>query len=123
MIADIAFDCADPDRLATFWSELLDIDIAGGKGPYVLTRTSHDPRLVFQRVASPTPGKNRIHLDLKVSDLAATADHVEQLGGRRLHEYDPGGFLVMADPEGNVFCLLPDEGSVGLDDDGVAHYL
>ena len=43
-------------------------------------------------------------------------------GGRRLPEYASGGFLVMADPEGNEFCVIPD-GPLEVDDEGCAHYL
>ncbi|MEV1021092.1 VOC family protein [Streptomyces sp. NPDC050264] len=53
---------------------------------------------------------------------ARTVWGIEGLGGRRLHECADGGFLVMADPEGNGFCVIP-EGPVGLDDEGRAHYL
>jgi predicted enzyme related to lactoylglutathione lyase len=122
-LADIAFDCSDPQRTAAFWSVLLGIDIAGARGPYVvLKRPHHGPRLVFQKVDYPTPGKNRLHLDLQVSDLAAAVARVEELGGTRCPEFDAGGFLVMADPEDNVFCLLPTDGDVGLDEAGIAHY-
>ncbi|WP_346082075.1 VOC family protein [Actinocorallia cavernae] len=47
---------------------------------------------------------------------------VERLRGRRLNEYTDGGFLVMADPEGNEFCVIP-EGPFELDDEGRADYL
>lgn len=45
---------------------------------------------------------------------------VEALGGSRLDDYDKGGFLVMADPEGNEFCIVPE--TLDLDDSGQAGY-
>ncbi|MEU3985783.1 VOC family protein [Streptomyces sp. NPDC026672] len=47
---------------------------------------------------------------------------MEALGGRRLELYDDGGFLVMVDPEGNEFCIIPD-GAFEIDDEGHADYL
>jgi hypothetical protein len=46
---------------------------------------------------------------------------VEELGGRRAAGYEAGGFLVMADPEGNEFCLIPD-GQFDVDGTGRATY-
>ena len=80
------------------------------------------PQLLFNLVPEQKDGKNRLHVDFKVEDLDAAEARVKELGGRRLSDYDPGGFLVMADPEGNVFCLLPLGRDVGLDDEGIAHY-
>ncbi|MYZ08891.1 VOC family protein [Streptomyces sp. SID2999] len=115
-------DAADPESLAAFWSELLGRPVVGRTGPYVWLRREDGLGLGFQRADSPKPGKNRMHFDVTAADPAAEQRRVEALGGRRLTEYDDGGFLVMADPEGNEFCVLPD-GPVELDDDGRAHYL
>ncbi|MHC5261902.1 VOC family protein [Streptomyces sp. UC4497] len=121
-IAALVIDAEDPERLAAFWSELLGRPIDRRTGPYIWLRREGGLVFGFQRNPKPTPGKDRMHVDLTSSDLAAEQQRVEALGGRRLEEYDEGGFLVMADPEGNEFCILP-EGSVDMDDDGRAHYL
>ncbi|MFD3880731.1 VOC family protein [Streptomyces microflavus] len=77
----------------------------------------------IQQADEPTPGKNRLHFDIASPDLVAEQQRIETLGGRRLEEYADGAFLVMADPEGNEFCVIPDgSGFVGLDDQGQAHY-
>jgi hypothetical protein len=47
---------------------------------------------------------------------------VESLGGQRLAGYESGGFLVMADPEGNEFCVIPRD-PFELDDEGHASHL
>ncbi len=77
------------------------------------------PRLFFQRVPEPKTAKNRVHLDLAVSggrstpieqrrrQVAAAVERVVALGATRLKSYDEAGqhWVVMADPEGNEFCL------------------
>ncbi|TGN72662.1 VOC family protein [Streptomyces bauhiniae] len=115
-------DAADPESLAAFWSELLGRPVVGRTGPYVWLRREDGLGIGFQRADGPKSGKNRVHFDVTAADPAAEQRRIEALGGRRLTEYDEGGFLVMADPEGNEFCVIPD-GPVELDDDGRAHYL
>lgn len=122
-VEGLIVDCLDPERLAAFWAALLDTGLESRVGPYVfLAEQPGRPAMGFQRVPAPTPGKPRLHLDLSAHDLEATARRVLALGGTSLQrEYAEGGFLVMADPEGNPFCLLP-RSSWDLDDQGVAHY-
>jgi predicted enzyme related to lactoylglutathione lyase len=122
-IVDIVIDCTDPELVATFWESLLGRPIVGRKGPYVwLKRLRDGAGLGFQRVVEPKMGKNRVHLDISGPDISALKDRIEALGGQQIHEYDEGGFLVMADPEGNEFCVVP-TGTVDFDDEGRAHYL
>jgi predicted enzyme related to lactoylglutathione lyase len=118
----VTIDAADPERLAAFWGELLDRGVSSRVGPYVFLERRNGLALGFQRTDEAKAGKNRVHLDLETEDPAAEQARVEALGGRRLHEYDPGGFLVMADPEGNEFCILP-KGAFELDDEGRADYM
>ncbi|MER6346046.1 VOC family protein [Streptomyces sp. NPDC001595] len=115
-------DADDPERLAAFWSELLGRPVVGRMGPYVWLRRDDGLGLGFQRTAVPKSGKNRMHFDVTSPDPAAERRRIEALGGRRLEEYADGGFLVMADPEGNEFCVIP-EGPFELDDEGRASYL
>ena len=77
------------------------------------------PRLFFQRVPEPKTAKNRVHLDLAVSggrstpveerrrQVAAAVERAVAAGATRLKAYDEAGqhWVVMADPEGNEFCL------------------
>ncbi|MEU3822506.1 VOC family protein [Streptomyces sp. NPDC030392] len=121
-IKDVIIDCEDPERLAAFWAALLDRPIAGRTGPYVWLTRGGGPGLGFQKVAEPKAGKNRVHFDVASPDPASEQARIEALGGRRLDRYAPGGFLVMADPEGNEFCVIPPE-PFEVDDDGQADYL
>lgn len=121
-LTDVIIDSRDPERLAAFWSQLLDRPVGARIGPYVFLERADGPGVGFQRVDTPTPGKNRIHVDLSSPDPTAEIPRIEALGGRRLDEYADSGFLVMADPEDNVFCVIPSDGC-DLDETGRAHYL
>ncbi len=120
-VTDIIVDCANPEDLAVFWSALLRRPIQGRKGPYVWLTPSAGVGLGFQRVDEGKLGKNRVHIDVSGPDVEAIERRVEELGGRRLDGYEDGGFLVMADPEGNEFCVVPEV--LDFDDSGRAHYL
>jgi predicted enzyme related to lactoylglutathione lyase len=115
------FDCVDPVRVASFWQQLLPIEERNETGPYVFLQPADGVGLGFQRVESPTAGKNRVHLDLQTDDVASAVDRVLELGGTRVEGYEDGGFLVVADPERNEFCILPNDGA-HLDREGIAHY-
>jgi predicted enzyme related to lactoylglutathione lyase len=112
VLAMVIVDCADPEHLAAFWGELLGRKISHRGEPYVGLEWA--PRfgagLVFQRVSEPKTGKNRVHVDVICQDIPATVARVEELGGRRADGYAEGNFVVMLDPEGNEFCLVPPPG-------------
>jgi predicted enzyme related to lactoylglutathione lyase len=59
------------------------------------------------RVPEAKTVKNRLHLDLRSSDLAEATRQAEALGATRADDiYDGGVWQVMRDPEGNEFCFL-----------------
>ena len=119
----VIIDCADTESLSSFWCGLLGVEIRSKKGPYIfLEPASTGAAIGLQKVDEPKTGKNRVHVDLIVEDVAEMARRVEQLGGTRVPSYEKGGFLVMADPEGNEFCVLP-TGDFEMDDDGNVGYL
>lgn len=120
-LADVTTDCDDPERLAAFWAVVLDRPIAGRKGHYVWLER-RKVGFGFQKALSPRPGKNRMHVDIAVPDLQVAKTKVEALRGRRASGYEDGGFLVMEDPEGNVFCLIP-LSPFNFDDPGHTDYL
>jgi predicted enzyme related to lactoylglutathione lyase len=122
-IADIIIDCSDAELVATFWASLLGRPVVGRKGPYVWLESLRGAAgLGFQRVVEPKVGKNRVHLDVSAPDIRAVKDRIEALGGRQINGYEDGGFLVMEDPEGNEFCVVP-SGPTDFDDEGGTHYL
>lgn len=105
----ITVDCTDPRRLAQWWAEAVGgavVDLPGGD--FVMVAREDWPALGFQRVDRPTPGKNRLHLDLLASDLDAEVDRLVALGAVENGRHSvPGGFrwVVLADPDGNAFCV------------------
>jgi predicted enzyme related to lactoylglutathione lyase len=110
----IQIDCRDPRRLALFWGTVLGLEIAstlGEPAQYIgLEKAGPDhPHIYFQRVPEPKTLKNRLHFDIRVNDVEQATAQIETLGGWRLplKDFWEHGFRwrVMADPEGNEFCL------------------
>jgi catechol 2,3-dioxygenase-like lactoylglutathione lyase family enzyme len=111
-VASVTFDALDPEALARFWAALLGLTVRPREGRFVALQRppAGAPELVFQPVPEPKQGKVRIHLDVNVPDVAAAARRVRDLGGHDVAEIREDGdvWLVMRDPEGNEFCLIPD---------------
>ena len=110
-VGSITVDCADPHRLGGFWSALLGVAVVEVGEDYAeLAKLSEDgPNLLFIQVPESKEGKNRLHLDLVVTDVKSAVDSAMDLGARRA-EGEMGGpfpWTVMLDPEGNEFCLCP----------------
>ncbi len=107
----LVLDCVDPDRLAEFWSPAIGYTTLGGGGNYVLLvdKSSHQPKLLLQRVAEAKSGKNRMHFDIETPNVDEEVTRLEGLGARRLEqdalEEHGNRWVVMADPAGNEFCV------------------
>lgn len=118
-VSHVTVDCRDAYALSEFWRAVLGYadhaDDPNNPGdeecPIFEPDTGHT--LLFIEVPDPTPGKNRLHLDLR--PRAGTRDQeVERLLGLgaemvadRRDIHGPGvGWVTMADPEGNQFCVL-----------------
>jgi hypothetical protein len=109
-LSGITVDCVDPAVLADFWAALLDRPVTVPLPGWLRlgSRGGAEPVINFQPVPEPKHGKARIHLDLVVDDIDEGAAAVLRLGGRSTgerHDYAAGVVLVMADPEGNEFCI------------------
>jgi predicted enzyme related to lactoylglutathione lyase len=103
-------DCADPQLLAEFWAQVLgtEVDTSMDDGRYVFLKGGEGlPVLCFQRVPEPRAGKNRVHLDLSVTNLGAATERVLALGGSWPgevgHTLEGFTWRTLADPEGNEF--------------------
>jgi predicted enzyme related to lactoylglutathione lyase len=108
-IYTVTVDSADPKRLAEFWAALLDFKVTFEDDEEVAIEP-HDearPALSFFRVPDDKTVKNRIHFDLNPDDQAAEVERAKELGAT---EVDIGqkdvSWVVLADPEGNEFCIL-----------------
>ena len=88
IVSDLIIDCADPERLASFWGEFLGRPITRRMGPYVWLKRENGLGMGFQQVAEPKVGKNRVHFDSASQDPAAEQRRVESLGGQRLKGYE-----------------------------------
>ena len=106
----LVLDCADPERLAEFWSAALGYTTLGGAGSYVLLvdEKGTQPKLLLQRVPEPKTTKNRMHLDIECPDVAGESGRLEALGATRVQgpmSEHGSTWVVMHDPEGNEFCV------------------
>jgi hypothetical protein len=113
-IHEITFDALDPHALAQFWAGLLEREIRPGDMPaddsVLVVERPGQPGLLFLHVPDAKTVKNRIHFD--VWPTTTTRDEqVERaigLGATQLDDRrqpDGRGWVVMADPEGNEFCI------------------
>jgi predicted enzyme related to lactoylglutathione lyase len=112
----IVIDASDVDLLRDFWLAATGYEVYGSAGQYrsaLPPAGEVGPKLVFQQVSEArVPAKNRLHLDIVVGDeVESEAVRLEALGARRLTDViEEAGtsWIVMADPEGNEFCLVYD---------------
>ncbi|WP_341718924.1 VOC family protein [Micromonospora sp. FIMYZ51] len=113
VVLAVVLDCADLDRAGTFWSQVLGY-VAGPLSPgryrRLLPADGNGVELLLQRVPEPKAQKNRMHLDLRVPDLEAEVTRLMSLGARRITETcieeDGWAWHVLADHDGNEFCVL-----------------
>lgn len=112
-VRNATFDCGDPARLARFWATVLGYTALDHEGYSFATPEGWQPgtgvvRLLFQAVPEDKIVKNRLHFDLTADDMAAEVKRLNALGGRPLEVVEEHGlrWTVMADPEGNEFCVV-----------------
>ena len=115
----VVFDAADPSALARFWAAATAWPITYEQPDEVIVEPPEDADgvpiepglpLVFGRVDDPKLVKNRVHLDLNSSTAEHQAALVEQVRRAGATPVDIGQgavpWVVLADPEGNEFCVL-----------------
>ncbi len=113
----ITIDCHDPLRVAQFWAAALDWKITEQDEIEVVIELldgspeqGRIPDILFLKNPDKKAGKNRLHLDLRPLDQAAEVARLEALGATQIEigqsEYEETTWVVMADPEGNEFCVL-----------------
>jgi predicted enzyme related to lactoylglutathione lyase len=106
----VTVDTIDPAALVDFWSAALGRPIGDRWNQYVwLEAPPGHPKLAFQGVADRAAGPNRVHLDIGSFDVDATVARLVALGATVVRPMEEDGlrWVTMADPEGNVFCVLP----------------
>jgi catechol 2,3-dioxygenase-like lactoylglutathione lyase family enzyme len=116
-ISELVIDAADPDRLAAFWSNVLGYVELGREddgsieiGPPDVGFGGPQPTLVISPSSDPRTEKLRLHIDVSATDRDQDAEleRLLALGARPADVGQTGteSWHVLADPEGNEFCLL-----------------
>ena len=106
----VLIDCVDLGVMTAFWCQALDLEHVwtGPSGGHLLDAADGSGRrLALMPSRVDKTGKNRVHFDLRPDDQDAEVRRLESLGALRV---DIGQadvtWVVMADPEGNEFCVL-----------------
>jgi len=108
-IGMITVNTTDPRALGQWWHQALGGEFAHElNDEYVMLNLSSGPVLAFQAVPDPTPGTNRLHLDLEAAEgqRQAEVDRLVGLGATVAARHDGGdafGWVTLADPDGNLF--------------------
>jgi predicted enzyme related to lactoylglutathione lyase len=116
VVQNVAIDCADAYELARFWSSvtgrpLHPEDRPGDRETQVMP--ADGPVLYFNQVPEPKTIKNRVHLCLRPeTSRDEEVDRLLSLGAAFVADHrdpDGSGWVILADPEGNEFCVLRSE--------------
>jgi hypothetical protein len=119
-LKEVVFDCRHPAALARYWAALLDgyavrsyneaeiarlaaLGFTPETDPTVMV-DGPGPSLCFQRIVPPRTDGHRIHLDIAVAERGAATEAALGRGAALVRTAD--GYTVLADPEGNHFCLV-----------------
>ena len=109
MLTHLGIDVADLDRAEAFYSALLGVERDWAFDQYRALKPLASGLIVyFQQVPDKKTSKTRVHMDVTVQDVAAAMARVEAIGGTVLRDFiEPSeGLAVVADPDGNEFCLI-----------------
>ncbi|MBM6399254.1 VOC family protein [Phycicoccus sonneratiae] len=125
-VSHTTIDCRNAYELSEWWKGVLDyVDVAGdpnepGHEECVVLARDGSHRLLFIEVPETKVGKNRIHLDLvpvegsRDDELARLLAHGAVEVSDHRGQYGPGtGWVILADPEGNEFCILRSDAEAG----------
>ncbi|HKW72267.1 MAG TPA: VOC family protein [Candidatus Dormibacteraeota bacterium] len=114
-VLNVTFDCHNPGAVAEFWSGVtgyaMEKVTSPGNDYWVVSAGDNKwPRLVFVAVPEKKAVKNRVHLDVLPveGDQEREVQRLIGLGATVVddrRELKPGGWVVLADPEGNEFCV------------------
>lgn len=115
-ISELVLDCRDPEALARFWCEVLDFVVLGHENDGSVEIGPREgfggaqPTIILSHTDEPVCGKLPLHIDVNATDRDQD-DELErllELGARRADVGQTGHetWHVLADPEGNEFCLL-----------------
>jgi hypothetical protein len=105
----VVIDAHDPVELGRWWADALRWAVVNDEPSDYEIRPAPDrlPGILFEPVTDTKQGKNRLHLDLRPDDQRAEVDRLVAMGATRV-DIGQGDvtWVVLADPEGNEFCVL-----------------
>jgi hypothetical protein len=110
----LVIDCPDPGALATFYSELLGVEVYSSDDDWaeIAAQVGERPLMAFQRVeayrAPEWPGQavpQQMHIDVRIEDFDVAEEQVLALGATKAGS-DTETFRVYLDPAGHPFCLI-----------------
>ena len=117
-IGEVVLGCRDPELLARFWCEVLGFVVLGREDDGSIEIGSREgfggaqPTIFLSKRDEPEPGKSRLHIDVNPTDRdqAAELERLLAIGARpaQIGQTGEEHWHVLADPEGNEFCLLRD---------------
>ena len=103
----VIIGASDPEALGRWWLEALGWVVVDEDEFEIRPAPGRMPGLMFEQADEPKQGKNRLHLDLRPDDQDAEVARLLALGATRV-DIGQGDvpWVVLADPEGNEFCVL-----------------
>ncbi len=103
----VVVDSTDPGRLARWWAEVLGYRIlTEGADDVMIGMGDGAPRLHFTSTAGARTGTNAVRLELAPDDRDAEVERLVNMGARHVDSGSAeSSWTVLADPEGNVFCV------------------
>ena len=114
-VGAVVIDCNDFEAMYTSWRDALRYDMGEIQdGDFVILRDPYrnGVNVSIAQVPEPRVGKNRLHLDLYTEDQASEVERLLSLGATRHDRIPEEGedFVVLEDPEGNLFCVIDTSG-------------
>lgn len=112
-VGAVVINVTDYEAEKAFWQAVLGVGVAREFPGFCWLEPQHPGGIsvALQQSADPGEATGRVHLDTGVADLAEARAAIEALGGTHLEDHEIMGFrwAIMADPEGNRFCIARTE--------------
>ncbi|MDQ3957581.1 MAG: VOC family protein [Actinomycetota bacterium] len=108
-VGSVVIDVNDLPEMLSFWAGVLgyEHEHRGDDWVKLVDPNEKGVTVSLQKVPEPRTGKNRLHIDLYAGDRGAEVDRIVGMGAEVVREPGPDeDFVVLADPEGNLFCVI-----------------